>query len=393
MSVCHGCRRSITGDYLTALGHEWHPTCFRCGACGMSVGEAQFCGRDGQPYHATCFQERFSPRCARCSKPIAGSYVTALDRTWHPEHFVCAQCGRPFQGQSFYERDGKAYCKRDYDELFGMRCAAGGELIGQRRYFEVNGKVYCEDHYWEKFGKRCAIGGEILKGMYQVNGWGETYCDAHRRGLDECYGCSRPICDRLTGGGVRYGDGRAMCARCRRTAVDDVRTGQRLLAGVREELAQQGINLERSETPLRLVDQTELSRRSDKSYNTKPTGMACHKWTSQNGQVVERSVDAILILHGLPREHFDTVAAHELMHTYLFMNAFPQLAPRVEEGLCELAESLWLQRQRTPEAAYRLKLMDENTDPIYGQGFRLVRQALQRTSLTRLLAYVKVNGR
>uniref|UniRef100_W5M0Q8 LIM zinc-binding domain-containing protein n=1 Tax=Lepisosteus oculatus TaxID=7918 RepID=W5M0Q8_LEPOC len=30
--------------------------------------------------------------CGACKKPIAGQVVTAMGRTWHPEHFVCTHC-------------------------------------------------------------------------------------------------------------------------------------------------------------------------------------------------------------------------------------------------------------------------------------------------------------
>ncbi len=393
MTICPNCHRPITGASITALGHEWHPNCFRCAGCGKPIGEAQFYEQGSRPYHTACYHERFSPRCAACNQVITGAYTTALGKTWHPEHFVCARCKQPFSGKKFYERDGKAYCEQDYQELFGLRCAAGGELIGKRPYYEKDGKAYCEDHYWERFGKRCAIGGEILKGAYVVNGWGDTYCSTHACGLLECYSCHRPICERLTDGGVRYADGRTMCNRCRRTAIDTAAQGQPVLLQVRRTLAGLGLDLGQVETPLRLVDQVELNRRSTKPYSKQPAGMASHTTTTVNGRVVERKVEAILILHGLPQEHFAAIAAHELGHSYLFVNAFPDLEPVVEEGLCELAEYLWLQRQHTPEAAYRLKLLMGNDDPIYGRGFRAALRAYEQKGLSAVLKSVRQNGR
>lgn len=389
MPTCHGCRKPITGQYITALAQSWHPDCFRCAGCGRAIGKESFYTRDNQPYHAACYHQRFSPRCAGCGQPISGAYTSALGKTWHPEHFVCARCKQPFSGKGFFERDGKAYCERDYQELFGLRCAAGGELIGQRRYFEKDGQAYCEDHYWQRFGKQCAIGGEILKGEYVVNAWGDTYCAAHARGLPECYSCHRIVCDRLTGGGARYRDGRTVCNRCRRTAVDTAAQGQPVLIQVRKTLARLGLDLGQVETPLQLVDQGELNRRSTKPYSKQPAGMASHHTTTRNGQVVERTVEAILILHGLPREHFAAIAAHELCHSYLFVNGFPNLEPVVEEGLCELAEYLWLKQQATPEAVYRLKLMEGNDDPIYGLGFRAARRAYDQRGLAAVLAAVR----
>lgn len=49
--------------------------------------------------------------------------VTALGRTWHPEHFVCAHCKQELGTKNFFERDGQPYCEPDYHHLFSPRCA------------------------------------------------------------------------------------------------------------------------------------------------------------------------------------------------------------------------------------------------------------------------------
>jgi len=390
---CAGCSKPILSESsITALNQTWHADCFRCAACGKPIGQERFFAHDDRPYHGACYHARFSPRCGLCGQPVTDGGIVALGKTWHRDHFLCAGGQEPLPG-SFFEKDGRAYCERHYQERFGLRCAADGALIGQSRYFEKDGKTYCETHYWQKFGKRCAIGGEILKESYSINAWGDTYCSAHQRGLADCFSCGRPICERLTGGGQTYTDGRTMCNRCRRSAVDAAPVGQGILQEVRAFLARQGLDIGPAATPLRLASQDELRRRSTKPYAHKPTGMACHQSTTRNGQVVERQVEAILILFGLPREHFAAVAAHELTHTYLFMHAFPPLEPLIEEGLCELAEFLWLQTQNTPESDYRLKLMQDNDDPVYGAGFRAARRTLDKTTLAGLLNHVRTQRR
>ena len=35
--------------------------------------------------------------CGACDKPIVGQVITALGRTWHPEHFTCNQCNQVWQ--------------------------------------------------------------------------------------------------------------------------------------------------------------------------------------------------------------------------------------------------------------------------------------------------------
>ena len=61
--------------------------------------------------------------CPACKKAIAGQVVTALGATWHPEHFTCVSCNLQLSHQTFFERDGRPYCEKDYHDLFSPRCS------------------------------------------------------------------------------------------------------------------------------------------------------------------------------------------------------------------------------------------------------------------------------
>ncbi len=42
---------------------------------------------------------------------------------WHPDCFVCKECGEPFRGGQFYEHEGFPYCETHYHGLRGSLCA------------------------------------------------------------------------------------------------------------------------------------------------------------------------------------------------------------------------------------------------------------------------------
>lgn len=156
---CSACDKPIVGQVITALGRTWHPEHFTCSHCCQELGTRNFFERDGHPYcecdpnqnlnkqterknhsripespttYARCiffffclfwfckilligepdYHNLFSPRCAYCNGAILDKCVTALDKTWHTEHFFCAQCGQQFGEEGFHERDGKPYCKQ-----------------------------------------------------------------------------------------------------------------------------------------------------------------------------------------------------------------------------------------------------------------------------------------
>lgn len=71
--------------------------------------------------------------CSACEKPIVGQVITALGKTWHPEHFTCAHCTQELGTRNFFEREGKPYCEPDYHNLFSPRCAyCNGPILDVR---------------------------------------------------------------------------------------------------------------------------------------------------------------------------------------------------------------------------------------------------------------------
>ncbi|KAK3084907.1 hypothetical protein FSP39_021178 [Pinctada imbricata] len=196
--TCGACNQPVVGQVITALGKIWHIEHFVCGNCNLPLGTKNFYERDGGAYCEECYHRIFAPKCAYCNGPIVDKCVTALDMTWHPDHFFCAQCGNPFGDDGFHEKDGKAYCRICYLEMFAPRCGGCGKPIldnyisalnrhwhpecfvcrechmpfGGRSFFDHEGQPYCETHYHLKRGSLCAscqkpITGRCITAMYK----------------------------------------------------------------------------------------------------------------------------------------------------------------------------------------------------------------------------------
>lgn len=196
--LCAACNQPVVGQVITALGKIWHIEHFMCAHCHETLGTKNFYERDGQAYCERDYHSLFAPRCAYCNGPIVDKCVTALNNTWHPEHFFCAQCGRPFGDDGFHERDGKAFCRADYFEMFAPKCGGCARAIVDNyisalnrhwhpecfacwdchqpfaggSFFDYEGLPYCETHYHAKRGSLCAgcqapITGRCITAMFK----------------------------------------------------------------------------------------------------------------------------------------------------------------------------------------------------------------------------------
>uniref|UniRef100_A0A674IY26 LIM zinc-binding domain-containing protein n=1 Tax=Terrapene triunguis TaxID=2587831 RepID=A0A674IY26_9SAUR len=120
--VCGACKKPIAGQVSCHNhGENLAPRALRLHHCQEEIGSRNFFERNGQPYCEKDYHNLFSPRCYYCNGPILDKVVTALDRTWHPEHFFCVQCGAFFGPEGFHEKDGKAYCRKDYFDMFAPK--------------------------------------------------------------------------------------------------------------------------------------------------------------------------------------------------------------------------------------------------------------------------------
>ncbi|XP_069475840.1 paxillin isoform X2 [Ambystoma mexicanum] len=208
--VCGACKKPIAGQVVTAMGRTWHPEHFVCTHCQEEIGSRNFFERDGQPYCEKDYHNLFSPRCYYCNGPILDKVVTALDTTWHPEHFFCAQCGAFFGPEGFHERDGKAYCRKDYFDMFAPKCGGCARAILENYISALNSLWHPE----------CFVCRECFTPF--INGSffehdGQPYCEVHyheRRG-SLCSGCQKPITGRcITAMGKKFHPEHFVCAYC-----------------------------------------------------------------------------------------------------------------------------------------------------------------------------------
>ncbi|PGH14664.1 hypothetical protein AJ80_05845 [Polytolypa hystricis UAMH7299] len=126
--LCKKCGESLLGQFVRALGGMYHLECFQCNDCGDIVASKFFPvdaddGNGQYPLCETDYFRRLDLLCFECGGALRGSYITALDRKYHIEHFTCSVCPTVFGAQdSYYEHDGRVYCHYHYSTQFAQRC-------------------------------------------------------------------------------------------------------------------------------------------------------------------------------------------------------------------------------------------------------------------------------
>jgi len=121
-----GCCQQIRGPFISALGKCWCPEHFICSnpACKRSLQDCGFVEEKNTLYCENCFENHFAPTCFKCHQRIKGDCLLAINKQYHPECFVCTHCKKVFANTSFYLEDGLPYCERDWNELFTTKCVA-----------------------------------------------------------------------------------------------------------------------------------------------------------------------------------------------------------------------------------------------------------------------------
>jgi len=328
-------------------------------------------------------------RCSHCGQEITqGRYVQVDGKFYHENHFLCAACGRPIGNAALVKSNGRYYHSDCYEKTAAPRCAFCYNPI-KGKYVEYKGKSYHPICYENNVALRCDFCGKIIEGEYFTDFWGDKYHSYHDGQVPACDYCGRLLGDRNNRGGVCYSDGRHVCDLCRRTTVDNIDQAIRLLEEARKRLRSFGIVIDYEEISLQLTSRDEIARLL-KSGHDRQTGFVKHHYSTRHGVVTDQSFD-IYILKGMPRTYFISTAAHELMHVWQNLNGPLVNNDTLCEGSCNYASRLVLEQIGGAGADYLINNLRQNTDPIYGEGYRRVARLVRNRGLDYLLNHLKLN--
>ncbi|XP_033222499.1 PDZ and LIM domain protein Zasp isoform X2 [Belonocnema kinseyi] len=126
--LCGRCNNYVRGPFITALGQIWCPEHFVCGnaQCSRGLQDIGFVEEKGQLYCEYCFEKYIAPPCNKCGGKIKGDCLNAVGKHYHPECFNCSHCGKLFGNSPFFLEDGLPYCENDWNNLFTTKCFACG---------------------------------------------------------------------------------------------------------------------------------------------------------------------------------------------------------------------------------------------------------------------------
>ncbi|KAF2299892.1 hypothetical protein GH714_005836 [Hevea brasiliensis] len=284
--------------------------------------------------------------------------------------------------------------------------------------------------------------------------WIQKYCPSHEHdGTLRCCSCERMEPQHT--GYVALNDGRKLCLECLDSAVMDTNQCQPLYLDIQEFYESLNMRVEQK-VPLLLVERQALNeaREGEKNdhYHMPETRGLClseeqtvsrvrdflnlpfafllrrPKFGVENqamGMVTEPykltrrcEVTAILILFGLPRLLTGSILAHEMMHAWMRLKGFQHLSQYVEEGICQVLAHMWLESQLQSgsgsnvasssascaskwgtRSTFERKLgeffkhqIESDTSAVYGDGFRIGHQAVQKYGLQWTLDHIRMTG-
>ncbi|HEY5002601.1 MAG TPA: protein DA1 [Ktedonobacteraceae bacterium] len=296
------------------------------------------------------------PICKGCGRPVWGNYLTALGATWHPEHFICAACGRPISGTSFQVHEGAPYHAECFRDRIAQRCA------------------YCN---------------KPLIGEYLVDQWGTRYCKEHQNQYPRCSYCGRLVPPK----DQEHGSDNIRCPICRSTAIETAEVAKPIFSQLIRWVSAQGLRYNNLPISLELCDRAKLAHYLGAHTLAHSLGATMSTTYMQNGQPLRTEVRGVAVLHGLPSTLFQGVTIHELGHVWLIVQGISNLPSWAEEGFCELLSHRYYAQLNTPEGRYHATAIEQNPDPVYGEGFRRVRAIAEPMGFQRFVEIMQTTKR
>lgn len=245
---------------------------------------------------------------------------------------ACALCGRPLVGEAIVWK-GRDYHPACYDRV----------------------------------GPVCGICGAVIHGRHVVLAQKLAYHEKCLAATPRCESCGLPAAGER-GPSSRWDDGRVTCRVCRGDAALDRADAREVCLAARRSLRDVlGLDLGSLEPPVVLSSCHELGARA---------GTLAHEGLKALTEVEERGASdgargerryRIYALYGLARVGLRGVLAHELFHVLQSEATAATIEPALREGAANYVQVRVL---RALGEEVRARLLEEDRDPVYGEGLR-----------------------
>ena len=285
---------------------------------------------------------------------------------------TCDWCGKKISSSASFLRSGdKNFCSEKCFDAYAESLLPVCDVCGRRfkEGFTSEGKHYCSRACLETTFHEC-IHCHRREPTGIILGENIFLCD-YCKELPSCTSCRMPL-DKFA---KDLGDGRSICRDCARDAVFSQSEMDSHMKELRKQLADKFKMRTDHEIGYELCNRNELKKESDGDGENE-LGLFVfnrHTITFFNRTIRSRDEFRILILNGLAPEFFRGVAAHELAHDWMQANLPHIDDPQIREGFAEFVSWAYAKSEDLKRVPWR---MEQNTDSVYGDGFRKVRDMM-----------------
>lgn len=187
--VCVKCNEKVVGENsgCTAMGYMYHVKCFCCHRCNVNLQGKPFYAVESQPYCEVDYYETLE-KCSVCTQPILDRILRATGKPYHPSCFTCVACGISLDGIPFtVDAMNQIHCIEDFHKKFAPRCCVCELPIMPEDGEEETVRVVALDRSFHVRCYRCEDCGMLLsseaegRGCYPLdNHILCKTCNAHR---------------------------------------------------------------------------------------------------------------------------------------------------------------------------------------------------------------------
>lgn len=270
--------------------------------------------------------------------------------------------------------------------MFGLHCQQCKAII-EGPYVKDAVGPYHQACYQALHQLQCALCEQAISGPYLQDPWQRKAHPEHGAvPTVQCHVCAR-LC--RADQAKTLTDQRQVCEICQASEVVTPAQIQRAKQEVLQHLNAVGFAYIPDYVKVEMYAEQALVNermRASATGNIHGYTRTAQRHIPQYGLILEHSIH---VLNGMPRLAFMGVLAHELLHVWIHEQGLKHLSPPQVEGFCNLATALMYTRAVTAEdrdlSEVLLQRLQADPDPVYGDGYRLMAQHLERLGWPGLL--------